>query len=92
MIGDDLQQAYDRFEKSVEMFLADPGVLTAMDVDDRAGQMRRVLAARQGDREAVRRLSALQEAARSVDRDLAETLFKDLRRELIGQGLLSRFR
>ena len=87
MIGDDLQQLYHRLERSAGAFLAAPGVLSAMELDECAGQLRRVCAARLDDGTLNGRLSELQRAARSADPDLVRRLFQEIRQTMAGHGI-----
>ncbi len=87
MIGDDLQELFHRLEKAAREFLSAPGVLSAMGLDERAGQLRRVCAARLDDQALTGRLSDMQQAARSADPDLVRVLLAEVRQAMARHGI-----
>jgi hypothetical protein len=87
MIGDDVQQIFERFREAAEAYFSDPGVLEGMELDERAGQLRRVCAGKLGDAALGSRLYDFQKRVRSDDRDGARDLLEELTPSLVKHGM-----
>jgi len=67
MIGDDIQQIFEGFGAAADAYFDSPGVLQGMELDERAGQLRRVCPGKLRDTPLGSRLHDFQKRVRSGD-------------------------
>jgi len=87
MIGDDIQQIFEGFRAAANAYFDAPGVLQGMELDERAGQLRRVCLGKLGDTPLGSRLYDFQTRVRSGDPEGAQLLLEELAPALAGHGL-----
>ncbi|MGD2082223.1 MAG: hypothetical protein PVF91_04615 [Chromatiales bacterium] len=90
MMREDLQQELDRFQEAALAFLRDPGVITGIEFDGRAGRLMQACARQIQDHRLVSRLFALQKLIREVDVDGARGLYEEVLVHMSVQGLKPR--